>query len=85
MTIAAGCDLAGRKNCFCIIALGTFHTPILARLSEDVRGSLPKALPHLSRLCQSKEFAMLASHIIENPMLHSDRIRLDGAIRMPRR
>jgi NAD(P)-dependent dehydrogenase (short-subunit alcohol dehydrogenase family) len=85
MTIVAARDLAGRQIRVCTIAPGTFDTPILARLSDDVRESLAKAVPHPSRLGQPKEFAMLAMHIIENPMLNGETIRLDGAIRMPPR
>jgi hypothetical protein len=36
-------------------------------------------------LGKPNEFAMLATHIIENPMLNGETIRLDGAIRMPPR
>jgi NAD(P)-dependent dehydrogenase (short-subunit alcohol dehydrogenase family) len=85
MTIVAARDLAGRQIRVCTIAPGTFDTPILARLSEDVRASLAKAVPHPSRLGKPPEFAMLAAHIIENPMLNGETIRLDGAIRMPPR
>ena len=85
MTIVAARDLAGRQIRVCTIAPGTFDTPILARLSDDVRASLAKAVPHPARLGQPSEFAMLASHIIENPMLNGETIRLDGAIRMPPR
>ena len=85
MTIVAARDLAGRQIRVCTIAPGTFDTPILARLSEEVRGSLAKAVPHPARLGKPPEFAMLASHIIENPMLNGETIRLDGAIRMPPR
>lgn len=85
MTIVAARDLAGRQIRVCTIAPGTFDTPILARLSEDVRASLAKAVPHPSRLGQAPEFAMLATQIIENPMLNGETIRLDGAIRMPPR
>jgi hypothetical protein len=42
-------------------------------------------VPHPSRLGQPKEFAMLATHIIEDPMLNGETTRLDGAIRMPPR
>ena len=31
------------------------------------------------------EFAALARHIVENPMLNGETIRLDGALRMPPR
>jgi len=85
MTIVAARDLAGRQIRVCTIAPGTFDTPILARLSDDVRTSLAKAVPHPSRLGHPSEFAMLADHIIENPMLNGETIRLDGAIRMPPR
>lgn len=85
MTIVAARDLAGRYIRVCTIAPGTFDTPILARLSDDVRGSLAKAVPHPSRLGHASEFAMLAAQIIENPMLNGETIRLDGAIRMPPR
>ena len=85
MTIVAARDLAGRYIRVCTIAPGTFDTPILARIPEDVRGSLAKAVPHPSRLGDPSEFAMLAAHIIENPMLNGETIRLDGAIRMPPR
>ena len=35
-----------------------------------------------SRLGQADEYAALALHIIENPMLNGETIRLDGALRM---
>ena len=38
--------------------------------------------PHPRRLGQPEEFARLALHIIDNPMLNGETIRLDGAIRM---
>jgi NAD(P)-dependent dehydrogenase (short-subunit alcohol dehydrogenase family) len=85
MTIVAARDLAGRQIRVCTIAPGTFDTPLVARLPEDVRASLAKAVPHPSRLGHPAEFAMLAAHIIENPMLNGETIRLDGAIRMPPR
>jgi NAD(P)-dependent dehydrogenase (short-subunit alcohol dehydrogenase family) len=85
MTLVAARDLAGRNIRVCTIAPGTFDTPILARLTEDVRASLAKSVPHPSRLGHPSEFALLAAQIIENPMLNGETIRLDGAIRMPPR
>lgn len=64
------------------IAPGLFKTPMLAGLPEDVRESLGKMIPFPKRLGKPIEFAMLAQHIIENPMLNGGVIRLDGAIRM---
>lgn len=85
MTIVAARDLATKHIRVCTIAPGTFDTPILNRLDDSVKASLAKAIPHPSRLGQPDEFAKLALHIIDNPMLNGETIRLDGAIRMPPR
>ena len=82
MTIVAARDLAGKAIRVCTIAPGTFDTPLLARLPDEVKDSLAKTVPHPSRLGQPDEYARLALHIIENPMLNGETIRLDGAIRM---
>jgi NAD(P)-dependent dehydrogenase (short-subunit alcohol dehydrogenase family) len=82
MTIVAARDLASKAIRVCTIAPGTFETPLLARLSDEVRQSLAATVPHPSRLGQPDEYAKLALSIIDNPMLNGETIRLDGAIRM---
>ncbi len=82
MTIVAARDLATKQIRVCTIAPGLFDTPLLARLPEEVKESLGKSVPHPSRLGTPEEFAKLALHIVENPMLNGETIRLDGAIRM---
>jgi NAD(P)-dependent dehydrogenase (short-subunit alcohol dehydrogenase family) len=82
MTIVAARDLAGKQIRVCTIAPGTFDTPLLNRLSDEVKDSLAKTVPHPSRLGQPDEFARLALHVIDNGMLNGETIRLDGAIRM---
>ena len=82
MTIVAARDLATKQIRVCTIAPGLFDTPLLARLPEEVKESLGKSVPHPSRLGTPDEFAKLALHIVENPMLNGETIRLDGAIRM---
>ncbi|KAA9160498.1 SDR family NAD(P)-dependent oxidoreductase [Amycolatopsis acidicola] len=82
MTVVAARDLAGKGIRVCTIAPGTFDTPLLNRLSDDVRASLAKTVPHPSRLGQPDEYAKLALQIIDNGMLNGETIRLDGAIRM---
>jgi NAD(P)-dependent dehydrogenase (short-subunit alcohol dehydrogenase family) len=82
MTIVAARDLATKQIRVCTIAPGLFDTPLLARLPEDVRASLGASVPHPSRLGTPDEYAKLALHIVENPMLNGETIRLDGAIRM---
>jgi hypothetical protein len=49
---------------------------------REVRTSLAQVMPHPRRLGQPNEFAMLATQVIENPMLDGETIRLDAAIRM---
>jgi NAD(P)-dependent dehydrogenase (short-subunit alcohol dehydrogenase family) len=85
MTIVAARDLASKSIRVCTIAPGIFDTPLLARLSEDVRASLGRSVPHPSRLGKPEEFALMATQIIENPVLNGETIRLDGALRMPPR
>ncbi len=64
------------------IAPGLFKTPMLDLLSEAAREALGKMVPFPQRLGDPMEYAGLARHIIENPMLNGEVIRLDGAIRM---
>ncbi len=64
------------------IAPGIFDTPLLAGLPENVIEALNKMVPFPKRLGKPVEFAMMARHIIENPMLNGEVIRLDGALRM---
>jgi NAD(P)-dependent dehydrogenase (short-subunit alcohol dehydrogenase family) len=82
MTIVAARDLASKLIRVCTIAPGTFDTPLLARLSDEVKASLASTVPHPSRLGAPDEFGALAVHIVENAMLNGETIRLDGAIRM---
>lgn len=85
LTLVAARDLANRGIRVCTIAPGVFDTPILSRLSDEQRNALGAAIPHPSRLGQPEEYARLALHIIDNPFLNGETIRLDGALRMPPR
>ena len=64
------------------IAPGLFETPMLAGLPEEVKASLVRMIPFPKRLGRPEEFARLALHIVENPILNGETIRLDSAIRM---
>ena len=64
------------------IAPGLFYTPLLMGLPEKALDSLGKMTPFPSRLGKPSEYAILARHIVENPMLNGEIIRLDGALRM---
>jgi NAD(P)-dependent dehydrogenase (short-subunit alcohol dehydrogenase family) len=82
MTIVAARDLAAREIRVCTIAPGPFDTPILAGLPDKVTTALAEGIPHPRRLGRPDEYAALAAHIIENPMLNGEVIRIDGALRM---
>ena len=58
------------------------ETPLLGSLPEEAQASLGKQVPHPARLGDPDEYGALAVHIVENPMLNGETIRLDGAIRM---
>jgi 3-hydroxyacyl-CoA dehydrogenase/3-hydroxy-2-methylbutyryl-CoA dehydrogenase len=83
LTLPAARDLSRQHIRVCTIAPGTFDTPLLAGLPEAAREALGQQIPHPSRLGDPREFAALACHIAQNPMLNGETIRLDGALRMP--
>jgi NAD(P)-dependent dehydrogenase (short-subunit alcohol dehydrogenase family) len=85
MTLPIARDLASLGIRVVTIAPGTFDTPMLALLPEDQRQALAAHIPGPSRLGRPSEFAALTRHIVENPMLNGETIRLDGALRMPPR
>src|SRR5438132_5436209 len=85
LTLPAARDLARQGIRVCTIAPGTFDTPLLAALPEESRQALGEQIPFPSRLGRASEYAALALHIAENPMLNGETIRLDGALRMPPR
>jgi len=82
LTLPAARDLASQKIRVNTIAPGLFLTPLLMGLNEKARKSLGAQVPHPARLGDASEYGNLAVHIVENPMLNGETIRLDGAIRM---
>ena len=82
MTLPIARDLARLKIRVVTIAPGLFETPLLGGLSAEQVKSLGDQVPHPARLGRPAEYAALAAHIVENPMLNGETIRLDGAIRM---
>ncbi len=82
MTLPIARDLASKGIRVVTIAPGLFDTPLLAMLPDEAKQSLGAQIPHPSRLGKPEEYGALAAHIVENPMLNGEVIRLDGAIRM---
>ncbi len=82
MTLPIARELAARFIRVMTIAPGIFETPMMAGLPQAARDSLGQQVPHPARLGRPEEYAALVRHIVENPMLNGETIRLDGAIRM---
>ncbi|MBU2960464.1 SDR family NAD(P)-dependent oxidoreductase [Citreicella sp. C3M06] len=82
LTLPAARELARHGIRVMTIAPGIFRTPMMAGLPHDVQQSLGASVPFPPRLGDPVEYAALARHIIENPMLNGEVIRLDGALRM---
>jgi NAD(P)-dependent dehydrogenase (short-subunit alcohol dehydrogenase family) len=85
MTLPIARELASRLIRVVTIAPGLFNTPLLAALPAEAMAELGAQVPHPSRLGDPAEYAALVEHIVRNPMLNGETIRLDGAIRMPPR
>jgi NAD(P)-dependent dehydrogenase (short-subunit alcohol dehydrogenase family) len=82
MTLPIARDLAAVGIRVNTIAPGLFATPMLMLMPQEARDYLGSQVPFPRRLGHPPEFAALACHIVENPMLNGETIRLDGAIRM---
>ena len=82
MTLPIARDLADKAIRVMTIAPGLFDTPLLAGMPEEAKHSLGAQVPHPARLGDPDEYGALVVHIVENPMLNGEVIRLDGAIRM---
>ncbi|MCI2959638.1 3-hydroxyacyl-CoA dehydrogenase [Agromyces atrinae] len=82
MTLPLARDLSTLLVRVMTIAPGIFETPMMAGMPDEVQASLAAQIPHPSRLGTPAEYAALVRHIIANPMLNGETIRLDGAIRM---
>ncbi len=82
MTLPLARDLAQFLIRVIAVAPGTFETPMVAGLPPEAVKSLGDQVPHPSRLGKPEEYAALVKHIVENPMINGETIRIDGAIRM---
>jgi NAD(P)-dependent dehydrogenase (short-subunit alcohol dehydrogenase family) len=82
MTLPMARDLGKEGIRVCSIAPGLFDTPMTRSVDESIISRLKASTPFPTRAGYPREFAMLAKHIVENPMLNGETIRLDGAARM---
>ena len=83
LTLPAGRELAVVGVRVCSIAPGTFDTPLLALLPPAAKEAIAGDVLFPKRLGQPEDFAALVAHIVDNPYLNGEVIRLDGGLRMP--
>ena len=82
MTLPMARDLARFHIRVMCIAPGVFDTPMMNDIPNPHGNPFGSQVPHPERLGSPDEFASLAAHVIENPMLNGEIIRLDGALRL---
>ena len=82
MTLPAAREFARAGVRVLAIAPGLFATPMLMGLPENVQQSLAATLPFPSRFGTPAEYASLVMHMVSNPVLNGEVIRLDSAIRL---
>jgi len=82
MTLPAARELARFGIRVMTIAPGLFETAMSAGLTPEVRAQLEAGLPFPSRMGKPDEYALLVQHIVENPLLNGEVIRLDSAVRL---
>ncbi len=85
MTLPLARDLAGLGIRVMTIAPGIMDTPMLAGAPPELKESLAKLHVFPKRLGTPDDFARLVLHIVENPLLNGEVVRLDAAARMPPR
>lgn len=82
MTLPAAREFAPYGIRVMTIAPGFFETPLVQHFTEEVKATLQAQTLFPTRLGLPQEYAALVSHIINNPMLNGEVIRLDGGVRM---
>lgn len=85
MTLPIARDLMSEGIRVNTILPGTFNTPLLQSLPDDVKAGLAAAVPFPKRLGEPSEFADVVSMLVRVGYLNGAQLRLDGAIRMPPR
>lgn len=82
LTLPAARDLASIGVRVLAIAPGLFATPLLFNMPPEVQESLVATLPFPKRFGKPEEFAALVMHMVGNPVINGEVVRLDSALRM---
>src|SRR6185369_7959192 len=81
VTLAAARDLGALGVRVVCVAPGTMRTPIMESVGEEALKKFGAAVPFPRRLGHPSEYGALVVHILTNPYLNGETIRLDGAQR----
>ena len=83
MTLPIARDLGKLGIRINTICPGIFNTELLALLPEEMRMGLMANAQFPPRLGDPSEFGALVIHLMENPYINGETIRLDAGMRMP--
>jgi len=82
LTLPAAREFARSGIRVLAIAPGLFATPMLLGMPQDIQDNLAATLPFPSRFGTPVEYAKLVLHMVDNPILNGEVVRLDSAIRL---
>lgn len=82
LTLPAAREFAAIGVRVLAIAPGLFATPMLRGMPQQVQDGLAATLPFPKRFGRPEEFASLVMHMVGNPVLNGEIVRLDSALRM---
>jgi len=82
LTLPAAREFASIGVRVLAIAPGLFATPLLLNMPQEVQDSLTATLPFPRRFGKPDEFAALVLHMVGNPVMNGEVVRLDSALRM---
>lgn len=83
MTLPVAREMAQWNIRVACIAPGVFATPMMEAAPDKIVDGLLAHTVFPKRFGLPQELAMFVEHIILNPMLNGDLLRIDGAMRMP--
>jgi len=82
LTLPAAREFARSGIRVLAIAPGLFATPMLLGMPQEIQDNLAATLPFPSRFGTPEEYAKLVMHMVDNPIMNGEVVRLDSAIRL---
>jgi NAD(P)-dependent dehydrogenase (short-subunit alcohol dehydrogenase family) len=82
MTLPIARDLSVVGIRVLTIAPGTFDTPMLGMLPEEIRQAIANGIPFPKLLGDPAQYAHLVEHMVQNSYMNGETVRLDGALRL---